>query len=106
MAKKFVQIRGTVDYRAPGLADIKQLLKEGYLIICNINSNCLYNYSGYSGHFVLPLELDEAYIMIHDPGLPPAPSLKVPKAAFEKAWGYPSEEDKNLLAIRKPLITT
>ncbi|MBI4223397.1 MAG: hypothetical protein HY609_00550 [Deltaproteobacteria bacterium] len=101
LAKQFIEKGGTVDYRIPGLQDIEQSLKDEYLIICNINANCLYQRSGYSGHFVLPVEIGDQNIVIHDPGLPPAPSLKVPKTIFEKAWGYPAEEDKNLLAIRK-----
>ncbi len=76
-------------------------MKDDYLIICNINANQLYSQAGYSGHFVVVVEVGADDIIIHDPGLPPAPSLKVPKAIFEKAWGYPTENEKNILAIRK-----
>lgn len=90
-----------LDYRIPRLEDLEKLLNEDYLIICNINANCLYNQAGYSGHFVLPIAVQPQNIVLHDPGLPPSPSLIVSKTVFEKAWGYPSEENKELLAIRK-----
>lgn len=104
LAKKFVAVGGKVDYRIPQWPDLEKLFKDGYLIICNINANKLYRQAGYSGHFVLPIEITDQYIVIHDPGLPPAPALKVDRSTFETAWGYPAETDKNILAIRKQTV--
>lgn len=102
LALEFIQKGGAVDLRIPTLQDLKSLLMDGYLTICNINANRLYNLTGYSGHFVLPIEISPIEILLHDPGLPPAPSTKVAPSVFEAAWGYPTEKEKNILAIRKP----
>lgn len=101
LAVEFVQSGGRVDYRIPAWKDLEYLFKAEYLIICNINANLLYNHSGYSGHFVVPIAMTNKEIILHDPGLPPAPSIKVEKEVFEKAWAYPTEGEKNILAIRK-----
>lgn len=102
LARDFLNKGGSVDYRIPAWKDLEFLFKEGYLIICNINANKLYDYAGYSGHFVLPIEIDAEQIIINDPGLPPAPGLSVDRNIFEKAWAYPTESEKNILAIRFP----
>lgn len=86
--------------RVPEWGDLEQLLKEGFLVICNINANELFHQEGYSGHFVVLLDVTSEEIVLHDPGLPPKPSLKVSKELFEKAWSYPSQESRNLLGIR------
>lgn len=93
--------KGLVEYRIPTLEDINQLIKEGYLIICNINASMLYFDTGYSGHFIIPIEVTPHNVTIHDPGLPAKPSQVVPKTSFEKAWAYPNEKAKNIAAIRK-----
>ncbi len=103
LAAEFIQKGGRVDHRIPTFNDLKNLLNEGYLIICNINANLLYGHAGYSGHFVLPIEITDQEIILHDPGLPPAPSTRVSLDIFEKAWGYPTEREKNILGIKKRL---
>lgn len=100
LAATFVK-RGSVDYRIPAWKDLEQLFQEGYLIICNVNACRLYQKGAYSGHFVVPIEVFSDHIFLHDPGLPPKPSLKVSRAIFEEAWGYPTDHEKNILAIRK-----
>lgn len=92
--------RLTVDYRVPTWDDLKYLLNNDYLIICNINSYKISRQPGYAGHFVVPVEIFSESVFIHDPGLPPRPSLEVKRTLFEEAWGYPTGNDKNLLAIR------
>lgn len=92
--------RSPVDFRIPSWKDLEQLFKEGYLIICNINASSLYHRKGYSGHFVVPVAVRVTEITLHDPGLPPSPSITVSKQTFEKAWAYPTEHEKNILAIK------
>jgi len=98
-AKKFAKI-APLECRIPAFDDIRKLLQENFLIISNINAAALFGHKGYSGHFVVVFECDEKTLTIHDPGLPPKPSLKVDKKIFEKAWAYPTAREKNLLAIR------
>lgn len=92
--------RSPVDFRTPSWKDLEQLFKEDYLIICNINASTLYHRKGYSGHFVVPVSVTSDEITLHDPGLPPSPSFTVSKQTFEKAWAYPTEHEKNILAIK------
>ncbi len=99
LAKKFIPIIN-IQKRPADKKDIIDLLEKGYLIITNINAAKLFNLNGYSAHFVLIFKADDKSIHLHDPGLPPKPNLKVSWEQFEKAWGYPSSRDKNLLAIK------
>lgn len=94
--------RIAIDCRIPSWADLKNLFQEGYLLICNINAAVLYGQEGYSGHFVIPVQIMSEDIILHDPGLPPNPSFKVSQKIFDRAWGYPTEHEKNILAIRPP----
>ena len=84
----------------PDWNDLKKLFADNYIIICNINACQLHRRPGYSGHFVVIEDVKNNFITLHDPGLPPSPSVTVAKKIFEKAWGYPSRHEKNLLAIR------
>jgi len=74
----------------PSLKDIKKFLQKGYLVSCNINSRVLSKTKGYVGHLVLVYKVEDRYVHLHDPGLPPRPKRKVPKQLFNTAWGYPS----------------
>lgn len=91
---------GIVEKREPNLLDIKNLLDRGYLVRVLINSRAINNKPGYSGHAVTVFSIDEENIIYHDPGLPPIPSRKVPISLFEKAWAYPSKNNKELDAIK------
>jgi len=84
----------------PTLADLKRLLAEGYLAICNVNLNLLNGQEGFSGHFVLVFEIDETTVYAHDPGHPPAPNRQIPIESFEKAWAFPNESDKTIIAMK------
>lgn len=92
--------KGNVEYRVPELEDFNQLFKKGYLTLCNINASLLFGQPGYSGHFVVPLEITQDNVRLHDPGLPPKADCRVSRAIFEKSWSYPTEHEKNILAIR------
>ena len=93
--------RAPLEHRIPEWDDLEKMFREGYLMICNVNASLLHNLEGYSGHFVVPVEIERQIITIHDPGFPPSPSLKVAKKVFEKSWGYPTRHERNLLALRK-----
>lgn len=86
----------------PDLNDLRELLRDGYLLVCNVNICALNGEDGYSGHFVLVYGVDESGIVFHDPGPPPGKSRKVPRDLFAGAWAYPTETEKNLMAFRYP----
>jgi hypothetical protein len=90
-----------VDLRLPSTDDIKGLLADEYLIVCNVNSMALNKKLGYVGHAVVVTGFDSSSLIIHDPGLPPFSDRVVSYSDFEKAWAYPTEVAKNLLAIKK-----
>lgn len=86
--------------RPAKFTEIKKLISQGYIIICNVNSRILNNKKGYSGHFVVIVGIQDKKIIFHDPGLPASPNRDVSKKTFEKAWAYPSEDAKNIIALK------
>lgn len=98
-AKRFAEMAPLTKI-LPTFGDLIRFLEEGYVVICNINAASLYGQMGYSGHFVVVCDITKRDVFLHDPGLPPRESLRVPRQVFSKAWAYPTEREKNLLAIR------
>ena len=86
----------------PSFGDIKRLMSLGYVLACNLNSRILNNKDGYAGHFVVITGIDDDHITLHDPGIPPHPNRKVSKELFEKSWGYPLRNSRNVIAFRLP----
>jgi hypothetical protein len=84
----------------PTLEDIRELLDIGYLVICNVNSKILNQQEGYSGHFVVIYDVEDDFVLMHDPGPPHLPERRVSYEVFLKAWEYPNEEARNVIALR------
>ncbi len=101
LAKNFINRGGTVDLRVPIWKDLRELFEDGYLLICGVNSLTLNGQEGYSNHFILVVDVDDERITIHDPGLPPRPSVKIDRRPFEMAWGYPNDKDRIIVALKK-----
>ncbi len=99
-AKLFLQSSENIS-QIPSIGDMKQLLANNYLIICNVNSDCLNGRDGYSGHFILVYHIDEERLYVHDPGPPAIPARILSYHEFTTAWAYPSEREQNLIAIRR-----
>lgn len=97
---KKLQSYGVIERREPTIADIKQLLDEGYLLRIGLNSSKLNGREGYAGHAVVVFGYDDEHIIFHDPGIPPAPNRKATYVEFENAWADPNEFIKELDAIR------
>lgn len=89
-----------IEKRIPTVKDIKSLLQNDYLIICTINSAILVNKPHYSSHSVVVKGFNDKDFIIHDPGLPPLENRYVGFELFEKAWAYPNEKAKNILAFK------
>lgn len=101
-AREFSELSpNPLEVRIPNFEDLKALKEEGYLSICNLNASLLYQQPGYSAHFVLVCDLDENDLILHDPGMPPRPFVRIKREVFERAWAFPSEREKNLLALKK-----
>ncbi len=98
--KRFLEVVKT-ELRLPTWPDIETLLSQGYLIGCLVNSAALDGKSGYVGHFVVLKGIDDETVTVHDPGLPALENRQITKSDFEKAWGYPNENAKNLTAMIK-----
>ena len=101
IARRFIAA-APLEHRIPTLDDIRREIGKGAVVIVNINAAALSGEQGYSGHFVVVCDVGSDAVTLHDPGLPPRPGLKVPRELFERAWAYPSERDKNLLAVISP----
>lgn len=99
-ARNFIAL-SPLEYRVPTIADIKNKIKANAVVIVNLNAALLHEQDGYSGHFVVVCDVMGETVNLHDPGLPPFPNLIVPLERFERAWGYPSKRDKNLLAVSR-----
>lgn len=98
-AKKFIK---TIKIKKdiPEIDNLKKMLMKGYIIMVNINSRVLDKQEGYAGHFVLLKGFDEKGFIINDPGLPGIENRKVLFDLFERAWAYPDEKSKNIMAFR------
>ncbi|MCB9802080.1 MAG: peptidase C39 family protein [Pseudomonadales bacterium] len=91
----------SIEKRSARMADVKALLEDGFLVICNVNANAPNNKEGYTGHFVVITGFDENGLYMHDPGLPPRRNRRVSYEHFTSAWAYPDETAKWLIAVRK-----
>ena len=99
ISKDFVK-KIKLETRIPKLQEIKTLLKDGFIVVCNINSYALDDEKGYSGHAVVVKGCTDSNLILHDPGLPPRQDLEVSDEKFYKAWAYPNENACNLSAIK------
>lgn len=99
-ARKLLEL-GIIERREPSIAEIRELLGEGWLVRVLINADVLNNKDDYTGHHVTITGVDDVNVTFHDPGLPPVPNRKVARELFEKAWAYPNSASKEMDAIRK-----
>jgi hypothetical protein len=84
----------------PTLARLRELLEQGYFLMCNVNSRVIHGHSGYCGHVILIYGIDENNVYAHDPGLPAVRAKQIPIDLFERAWAFPNEDAKGVLAIK------
>lgn len=84
----------------PTWEDIMDLVGDGFLVVCNVNSKALNGNPGYSGHFVLIYSIDDEKVEMHDPGPPAFQSRLVTRTDFSRAWEYPDEKGRNLMAFK------
>jgi len=98
-ARRFVE-EINPEARVPTVHNITQFLEDGYLVICGINSRALNNKEGFAGHSIVIKGTHNDGFILHDPGLPPIENRVVSFDEFEKAWAYPNDIAKNIMAIK------
>ncbi len=86
--------------KIPTFIDLRQLLNDGYLVICNVNAKAMQHEEGYEGHFVCVYNVDSSCIFLHDPGLPFHESVQLTFDEFERVWAYPDAQAKNIMAFK------
>ena len=91
---------GKQEMRIPDFSDIRSFLGKGFLVVCLINAKALNGQEGYVGHFVVVFACNDEMIAFHDPGLPPTPNRTVVLKDSKKAWAYPTEKAKGIIAIK------
>ena len=99
LAKEYVSFFGN-DMKLPTLRELKRLLKDGYLLVINVNYYRLYDKKGFIGHFVVVFKISDKYVYLHDPGLPLKIDIKIPLKNFIKAWEYPGKDSRNCQAFK------
>lgn len=87
--------------RIPDYNEIGERLRDGWLVLTNVNYYSLYGKSGYAGHFVLILEVGENYVLVHDPGLTHKPNEMISSDKFMNAWNYSGKVNRWLTLVRK-----
>jgi 23S rRNA pseudouridine1911/1915/1917 synthase len=73
--------------RKPRLHDIDTMLNEDRLVYVTVNLNALKGKEGYKAHTILILQREADNFIVHDPGLPPKPYLRVSRHLLWKAMG-------------------
>ena len=99
LGKEFLD-RVETEVRVPEKEDIQSLMNDGYLVTVNVNSRALNGREGYSGHGIVITGFDESGFRINNPGPPAIGNHEVSYDLFEKAWAYPNDKAKNILAFR------
>lgn len=99
LAKIFLE-KVETEIRIPKKEDIINLINDGYVVTINLNAKMLNNQEGYAGHSVVMTGFDSSNFRFHDPGVPGIENRWVSFDIFEKAWAYPNEEAKNILAFK------
>jgi hypothetical protein len=89
-----------VEFHEPTQDDIKQYLRDGYLVECLVNMGQLNGKGSYIGHAVVVSGFDDSGFTIQDPGAPALQNRQISYEDFEKAWADPNKEAKELSAIK------
>lgn len=67
--------------------DIDAMLTDGRLVFVTLNAKVLNGQHGYAPHAVLVIGREGGNYIVHDPGLPPQPSRRVPRELLYEAMG-------------------
>jgi len=76
---------GNFEHRQLTLADVEQLVIN-HLLIALVDSGLLVGQGESFAHFVVVYASEGDHFVLHDPGLPPRPKLRVQKSTFMTAF--------------------
>ena len=83
------------------VSDIRDMLKDGYLINSMIDARALNKRDGYNGHSVLIYAMDDTHIYFHDSGLPPIPNRKETIEFFVQCATTPKDTNWFMIGFKK-----
>lgn len=91
-----------LETRPATMADVRALLKAGWLVGLAVNGRTLNNNPGYVGHVVVIYEMDQTgqTFWLHDPGLPAQAGRKIDRKTLEKAWRWTGIDKTALVAVK------
>lgn len=98
--KRMLGLGVKVETRIPSTENIREYLGKSWMVRCIVNANTLSGKSGYVGHSVLVLDMNDTHVLLHNPGLPPVPFQEIPIDLFNAAWASPNEKVKEMIAVR------
>jgi hypothetical protein len=87
--------------RPATIEDVESYINLGHLIIADVNLKKMNNQPGIDNHMLLIYGVEEGFIYMHDPGLPPNKARKESIDNFMKAWAFPTTNDSTIKVFRK-----
>lgn len=86
--------------RPASRADVVNLITEGFYLICTVNQRVLQADPGDVAHNILVFGFSSRGVRIHNPGPPSVSAAEIAWDLFDRAWAFPSDRARNLLAFR------
>lgn len=77
------------EVRSTTVGEIVKFVKEGYIVVCEVNSQILNKLPKFNLHMILMYEYQDDCLLIHDPGLPPISGRKLTLEEFNECFNYP-----------------
>lgn len=99
-ATKLLYSSVRIENRSPDAGDLVALIAEGFYCTLTINQRVLQADPGYVAHSILVYGASNRGVRIHNPGPPATAATEITWAMLEKAWAYPDESARNIMALR------
>lgn len=99
-AARLLQSKAHIQTRVPELPDVLDFLTQGFYITVTINQRILQADPGYAAHSIFIYGAGPRGIRVHNPGPPASRSSEIPWDLFDKAWSFPDESVRNIMALR------
>ena len=99
-AERLLSSSALIERRSPSSADLRQILSNGYYVLLTINQRTLQADPGYVAHNVFVFGYSPRGVLIHNPGPPATCGSEIAWDLMEKAWAYPDDRARNIMAFR------